>query len=147
MVAKSCTICGAARSASVHSRFFEGGHPWPTAKPKGLGARSEGREAYLASDEHQSAYAEASSPDCAVEAAGAPGACLGGLTPHHVVSRSLAGSLEKADDYPIIMACTRHHEYLHEEGRKWAEEHLWWDEKRRRYYPYLITAKTLRVYK
>ena len=109
----------------------------------GLGP-SDGRLEYLASEKHREAMAlSKAATECWLAAYGAPGECFGPITPSHTLSRSKAGGLKKADEYPVPPACARHNAALQDdaETRAWATTHYFTHGNRQ--YPFLITDEWL----
>lgn len=117
--------CGAKKNHAVHLRAvgLVGYHLYRDPTRAGLKAVSDGRRAYQQSEAHQEAYAAASAPQCLAGLAGAPGQCLGPLTPHHTLSRSQAGGLEAADKFPVVSLCAYHNDAIESDPkmRRWAE--------------------------
>ena len=126
MSVKICARCGTRRSHSIHIRALslEGNHDFQDASRAGLQPVSEARRAYQSSTAHQEAYASLGGA-CVAEAMGAPGQCLGPITPHHLYARSAAGGLGAADKYGVAGVCAYHNEAIEQdvEMRRWAELH------------------------
>ena len=122
MAAKTCARCGGKKAHASHSRWSPDFHAFQDASRAGLQSVSEARRAYQQSEAHKAAYASLEGV-CMAEAAGAPGACHGELTPHHTMPRSQAGGLERADEYPVVALCAWHNTWVQEGGREWARTH------------------------
>ncbi len=143
-MARPCATCPPTRkqklTASIHGKqaIIEGwGHKYEDKTTPGIPALSEGRRNYAASEAHRSAY-EHVEGECIFFAGGAPNhVCFGGVTPGHIVSRTVAGSLEEADRWPVAPECARANTDVDAdpELRKWAEEHwfMWHDGRLYRY--------------
>jgi hypothetical protein len=127
-MAALCATCGGKRNHGVHLRALSmpGYHEYLDGTRAGLRAVSAGREAYQQSQAHKDAYEEfKGATGCLPHAHDAPGECRGELSPHHVVPRSVAASLELADLWPVIPTCTGFNGAVEvvPEVRTWAEHH------------------------
>ncbi len=125
-MAALCASCGAKKSHSIHLKALgmDGNHPYLDASKAGLKPVSDGRAEYLASQTHKDAYGAQNAPVCVFEAAGAPEACYGPLTKHHLFPRARAGSLERAERVaPVANACSTHNTWASQAGIEWAESH------------------------
>lgn len=142
-MAAPCSTCPQARkqkkTASIHGKVAirEGwGHAYTDGSPAGLQGVSAGRRAHLASEAHAKAY-EHVAGECIFFAGGAPMDCYGPITPGHIVPRSVAGSLEEADRWPVAPQCALHNREVdaNPELRTWASEHTfrWFDGREYRY--------------
>lgn len=129
-------VCGEKYTASIHLHMTRGFHEFKDTSRGGMNKVSARRRAYSASDEHQTAY-EHVAGQCIFEAGGAPLVCSGPITPGHIVSRAVAGSLEEADRWPVAPQCARHNTEVdaNPELRNWASEHFfrWHDGREYRY--------------
>lgn len=137
MAARPCSTCGASRNSGVHLRTSSGYHAYTDARGAArLAPQSSGRTEYMRSAEHKAAY-EHVEGECIFFAGGAPLECYGPITPGHVVSRTVAGSLQEADRWPVAPQCARHNTDVDAdpELREWAETHFfqWHDGKFYRY--------------
>lgn len=130
-MARPCATCPSTRkqkkTASIHGKVAirEGwGHLYTDKSTPGLNAESEGRRNYRQSEEHIKAY-EHVEGECIFFAGGAPLDCYGEVTPGHIVPRSVAGSLEEADRWPVAPQCSRHNTDVDANPllREWAESH------------------------
>lgn len=125
-MAAMCAQCGAKKSHSIHLKALGmvGNHPYLDASKAGLQPVSEGRANYVKSEAHQRAY-EHVEGECIFFAGGAPLDCYGPITPGHIVPRSVAGSLEEADRWPVAPQCALHNREVdaNPELRQWASEH------------------------
>lgn len=94
------------------------------APTKPIAHMSPKRRAYLASPQHDRAYSEREAY-CVGHALGAPGRCIGILTPHHTLKRSQAGGIEAAEQYPVVTVCAWLNGAFESdpEARKWGETH------------------------
>ena len=104
-----------------------------------LRARSAKRAAYLAGEAHQAAY-EALEAFCVGHALGAPGRCLGPLTPHHTAPRGTSGGLEAAErTAPVVALCAGLNDAIQSDPavRAWATSHTF--TRGGVAYPFLIT--------
>lgn len=125
-MAARCAVCEGKRSNPVHLRAVAGAafHAYQDASKAGLKPVSEGRAEYLASQTHKDAYGAQNGAVCVFEAAGAPEACYGPMTKHHLFPRARAGSLERAERVaPVADACSRHNTWSSQAGIEWAESH------------------------
>jgi len=121
-----CGNCGAKRNALVHTR---GDHAYVNGSKAGLSPIGRAREAYLASDEHRIAYADARDADvsagkCLAHLAGAPGECSYDRVPHHIAGRGAFGGQEASErDYPVVMVCSLFNSEVESNPltRRWAE--------------------------
>ena len=147
-MAALCAACGAKKSHSVHLKALSlpGSHPYLDASRAGLKPVSEGRQAYQQSAAHREAYAVAAAEGgaCLAGLAGAPGACFGTMTPHHVLAVSAAGSLEVAERYPVIPLCLYHNDAIEGDHRMrvWARSHTFVRDGVD--YPFRMTAADVR---
>lgn len=138
-VLRSGQACGAHKAAPIHSRTSSEPERHPHLDARGaarLAPQSASRTAYVRSEAHQRAY-EHVEGECIFFAGGAPLDCMGPITPGHIVPRSVAGSLEEADRYPVAPQCARHNRDVDAdpELRQWAESHFfqWHDGRFYRY--------------
>lgn len=125
MAANPCVVCGGSKNSGIHSRFHPEYHAHMDARGAAkLAQQSKGRTDYMASQQHKDAYADRGSA-CLMGLAGAPTPCSGGPTPHHILARSAAGGLERAEQYPVITLCSGHNTAVEQDPtvRKWAETH------------------------
>lgn len=137
MSARPCATCGASKNAAIHLRTTPGSHAYLDARGAAkLANESAGRRAYVQSEAHKRAY-EHVEGECIFFAGGAPLECYGPITPGHIVSRTVAGSLEEADRWPVAPQCARHNTDVdaNPELREWAETHTfrWHDGREYRY--------------
>lgn len=118
--------CGAKRGHSVHIKALglAGYHEYRDPSKAGLKAVSDGRAAYVRSQEHKDAYEALKTAHCVAAEYGAPGTCYGPQTPHHTFTRSKAGDLAKAEDeFPVVWMCASHNAAIQadHETREWAK--------------------------
>jgi hypothetical protein len=146
-VLRSGEVCGAHKAADVHSRLSGNPEAHPFMDARGgarLNPQSVGRTTYLQSEAHKEAYGNAQGTGCMFEAAGAPGECSRDLTPHHVAPRSVTGSLEESDRYPVIVACAAHNGAVEGDAltRRWAETHSFVWHADGNLYPFRFNVRT-----
>lgn len=132
--------CGAARSAPIHLRTTPGGHPFLDARGAArLAPQSAGRTEYMQSEAHKRAY-EHVDGECIFFAGGAPLDCYGGLSGHHVIPKSVSGSIQASErDGVVAPACIGHNEAVESnpELREWAESNRFmWHDGKHWYYRY-----------
>lgn len=142
-MAANCGNCGAKRNALIHSR---GECQYVDASKAGLSPIGKAREAYLRSDTHRQAYREAETAEkCLAGLAGAPGACLGPLTPHHIAGRGAFGGQRAAEQYPVIALCSYHNEAIESDVQmaRWAERNTF--ERDGKVYPFRMRQKSRRT--
>lgn len=151
MAAHPCARCDAHKAADIHGRdaIAKGtGHAYedPRGQAK-LSPMSAGRKAYVASQEHKDAYATLEAyPECLMGMAGAPTPCSGPPTPHHILARSAAGSLQRAELFPVITLCAGHNTAVEQDPvvRKWAEQNTF--ERAGIVWPFRLTLRAARQY-
>lgn len=142
-----CGHCGAKRNALIHSR---GECQYVDASKAGMSAIGRAREAYLSSEQHKSAYADARAADvsggqCLAHLAGAPGECSYDRVPHHVIGRGAAGGLEAAErDGVVVMVCSYFNSAVEADPltRRWAERNTF--ERAGKVYPFRMRQATRR---
>lgn len=132
-------VCGLSRNAPIHLRTSGDTDAHPHLDSRGaarLSPQSASRTAYVRSEAHQRAY-EHVEGECIFFAGGAPLDCFGPVTPGHIVPRSVAGSLEEADRWPVAPQCALHNREVdaNPELREWSSTHtfMWHDGKHYRY--------------
>jgi len=120
----SCAKCGERKHHNIHAAStWE--HDFVNPKRPGLNPTSASKREYLKSDDHIRAYEDVFSNGCAADAAGAPTACMGAMTPHHIAPRGAFGGQRAAERFPVITLCVFHNEWVQQDvrGREWARSH------------------------
>lgn len=134
-------VCDAPKNHSVHvlALGVAGAHPYQDPTRSGLKAKSSGRVEYERSQEHKEAY-EGLEGVCMAEAAGAPGACRGGLSPHHTAPAGRFGGRKAAERAgPVVTLCVWHNDWVSGDGQAWARAHTFWRDGHE--HPFLLSPR------
>ena len=142
-----CGTCGEKRNHLIHTR---GDHAYVNGSKAGLSPIGRTREAYLASEAHIAAYADARAADmecgqCLAHLAGAPGQCSYDRVPHHIAGRGAFGGQEASERaYPVVMVCSRFNGEVESDPttRRWSERNTF--ERQGVIYPFRMRTKARR---
>lgn len=145
MTNRACAYddCEQSKNGPVHLSTSPEYHPFMDSTKGGLQPISAPRRAYLESGEHKAVYAEASADEfCVGHAAGAPGRCMGPLTPHHTAPRGRFGGQRAAEETAaVVMVCVALNDDIENDAEtaEWARTHFFM--RQGKPHPFLLSVK------